>query len=565
MIVLATALGVALALNPPCRVPKHAAAIMEDFSQANGLDATLAIYDLADAKRTCEIPLPGGPSPDIQVSADGMIYAAIQPHKNTEYTTDIGHLAVFSPSGRLIHRVYAGMEGIYEIQLDQRGHLFVTADEDAYVGGVSMITPRTFTMYDAKTLRKLRTFDLGPERWFRATVSPDGKYLAVSYDTQRNAGHVDLIDPATCTLIRRISVPAESVEFEGSTLRVESQVGENLIDLPNGSPKPAPKKPEHFTETVDGITYSEGRDPFVMPGQGEQRTTFLRRRASDGVALRPLVARGIAFWPAFFSPSPTTLAATAGPETVLPKFPRAAELQRKAATARGISFDDAVRGRHYTYLGELARIDIPDKKVFVLVDCANNAAVVASPETRTYTVYSIDPPYDETLKPREEQTSAAPGVPTPAPLMWRIRSLEKSDLHAESATIGYRVEDAGNTSHATSISNELNEREYALTDGAIPSCAMRTYGGEPLPILPQRIFELSDFSTQMMQHPLFVHVDGSPPVLPPNAILVHAEGMQQDGTVKISVDIKQLHSVGAEVLSQFAIPAGYHEQPAPQF
>src|SRR5271154_1392950 len=101
--------------TPLCRIPTHALLV----SSTTGIHNDILIYDRDDASSTCEIHFPGGAPPSLAITRDGLIYVAVRPQKETDYSTDVGHIDVISPDGRLLHRYTQGIVGPSEIQLDQ--------------------------------------------------------------------------------------------------------------------------------------------------------------------------------------------------------------------------------------------------------------------------------------------------------------------------------------------------------------------------------------------------------------------------------------------------------------
>ena len=560
MILPALAISVALASPARCPIPRSAMMVMESDLPGTHL-SVLATFDLADGSETCELKLPGGP---VAVAQDGMIFAAIQAEKQTRFTTDAGHLDVFSPDGRLLHRVFDGMEGIDEIALDNRGHLFVSTGWPTFVNGMTVSSPQTLTMYDANSLTKIRTYPL--EANFQSyALSPDGRVLALCYAFGANVGHVDLLDASTGERVRRIDTPAERASFESNTLLVWSQRGMVEIRLPDGAVRPSSRQDfANASSVVDGVEYTLVHGSVRFTGRQFTMTqTFTRRRLSDGTMLKPIVGKGLDGAYFIVHPNPQLAFATPGPELAPPVFPIQTELRASVgAQARGIAFDDTASGRHYFYLGDLARIDSDDEHhTRTLVDCTRGVAVVADTILKTYRVFAMDrlPVIMPTPQPTFGPEALSHMARFAASL--DITPTDRAQWHSPIATIGYTETLRAPLPGAGAPLVVTRQREYAVVAAPLPSCSARTFGGEPSGIDPNVPSSVDMFFTAFALYPQLVHVQGSLPPVPSGAMLVYAEGSEPGKPAKTTIDIPAIRPHTSEGIAQFAIPNDYTELP----
>ena len=564
MLAPALALTLALATSQQCPIPHQAMVVMEtDVRDANR--SVLATFDLADASETCAIDLPGGPSPSIDVASNGMIYLAIQPHNMTRYTTDAGHLAIFTPDGRLLHRVYNGMEGIQSIALDERGRLFVEAGDGMFVNGATVMGRTTLTMYDAASLKARRAFSLD-EHFMDYGLSRDGRYLALCYEFGRDVGHVDLIDPSTGALVRRIDVPAERAMFEGNTLWIWSQKGISSIDLPGGTVRSS-SRTELWNDSrvVDGVEYKLVHGPVTFTGQQFTMTqTFTRRRLSDGTMLTPIIARGIAGPYFIVKPDPALAAATPGPELAAATFPSPAKLATTLGNhTAGIEFDDTISHRHYSYLGDLARIDAPNDQQMTLVDCKDGVEVVADTLLKTYRVIPMDPlPLATPVPPKVDLQRIAQRYPLPTA---KATTIDSAHRHSSLATTAYSIDLSMRFPGVPTAMEMVSEREYAQLGATYPSCATRAFGGEPASVQPGRLFELADPVASLLAHFPQLGIGADLPTPPLGSILVYAESTQPNQPRTAAVNITNVQTIGPDALSRFALPSGYTQEPGSNY
>ncbi len=564
---IAPGIALMLALASPARCPIPPSAMMLMEIDVPGTDrSVLATFDLADASETCELSLPGG---GIAVAQDGTIFAAITAEKETEFTTDAGHLDVFSPDGRLLHRLFDGMEGIEEIALDNRGHIFVSTGWPTYVNGVTVDSPRTLTMYDANSLTKIRTYPLDGN--FKSyALSPDGRVLALCYSFGANIGHVDLIDPATGTRARRIDTPAESASFEGNTLLVGSQRGIVEITLPDGAVRPSLRKDfSKASRVVGGVEYTLVHGPVTFTGQQFTMTqTFTRRRLSDGAMLTPIVAKGLAGAYFIVHPNPKLASATPDPDIAPPVFPDLDTLRASVPSATvGVAFTDTVSGREYAYLGDLARIETPEREhTLTIVDCKHAVALVADTILKTYQVFPMDrvprftPTPAPTLSPQMEARYSQQMVTL------EIVSTSRADWESPLAQSGYRVRFLPSARMQTmGMTSSSSEREYAVLPAAAPSCATRSFGGELSGIDPAVALDANGVVSWIQRGSPGVNVRGTVPNAIVGATLVHAVAATPGQTTSTSLNVTAFKRLSADAITLFSIPAGYTEVPLPNY
>ncbi len=529
-------------------------------------ESDIAIFDLADASRTCSIPVPGGPSPAIAVSRDGTIYAAIQPHKETEFTTDAGHLDVYSPNGRLIHRISRGLAGIWDLQLDDAHHrLYIEVGTGTVVDGAVLTGRETVVVYDAETLRPLHRFTPDDDDFRAYALSPDGAILAMGYEPLNKKPHIDLIDTATYRVIRRIETPVEQLWFTGNVLHISSQHYDASMRVPGGTPAVGPTPSPEPAAAIDGIVYAEHDGDFALPGQGVMHTTYTRTRLADGATLPPIVADGIDGPFFVVHPSAAIAAATPGPELAPLRFPSAALLRADAGTRAGIAFDDSVNDTHYEYLGDLARSESRDGTVTV-VDCRAGIAYVANTQVRQYYTLAMDPLPTSTPTPMPVLSPAARArIARAYPQLTStisVTMIPPSARHVPTASIAYRATEV--MRYGSQSATMMSDREYAVLPMGAPSCANRTFAHEPPAIVPGRDVALHDPLGAILA--MSGDSEGARlPRIPHGAFLVYAESQEPSGPPRTLVHLTGISSVPVSAFARFAPPAGYLQIPAPNY
>jgi|HubBroStandDraft_1064217.scaffolds.fasta_scaffold34567_2 hypothetical protein len=543
----ALALALATSTPPPCRIPGDALVILQN----RVTEYTVAIFDLADGSQTCAIEIPASIPPSLAVARNGMIFVAIPPQQMTGFSSDTGRLDVFGPDGRLLHQIRGGAAGIQRAGLDGHGRLFVVG-EGTFVNGESVFATPTLTMYDATSLTKLRIYPLD-EHYRGSDLSKDGRYLAIASSVGPQ-GHVDLVDPVTGSTLRRIDVAARGVKFDGNTLLIQLDHGVDAVSPDDGQLRTTTRTDLAFpTRIIDGIEYRTQDHIFLEGGFIGETSTITRRRVADGTVLPPLAIHEAESW-TFQISHPDVSLATARPDAnvLAPTFPGVDDLRASLApNVAGIEFDDTISGAHYAYLGDLARIDDPGDHLVTIIDCRRGVEIVADPVRRRYHTVSMDPLPEAT--------------PTPSPRLpvtLTVHATARAAWHSPLATMGYTTEYAVALPPAYGGSIvTATEREFAALPATYPSCADRTFGGEPAVVEPQRLFELGYPSTiGVADPPSTVHQVGSLPTMPQGALLVHLEYADGPAPVKLVVNIANVHGLGPASVSRFAVPAGYTEE-----
>jgi hypothetical protein len=369
--------------------------------------------------------------------------------------------------------------------------------------------------------------------------------------------------------MRRVDTPAESAKFEGNTLLVGSQKGIVEITLPDGAVRPSTRKDfSSSTRVVDGVEYTLVHGPVTFTGRQFTMTqTFTRQRLSDGAMLTPIVGKGIDGAYFIVHPNPQLASATPGPEVAPPVFPDLDTLRASVPTATvGVAFTDTVSGRKYAYLGDLARVETPEQQhTLTIVDCKHSVAVVADTILKTYQVFPMD------RAPRFTPTPA----PTLSPQMQarfsqqmstiEIATTSRADWTSPLAQSGYRVRFLPSARMQTmGITSTLSEREYAVLPAAAPSCATRTFGGEPSGIDPVVAIDVNDLIYSMLRSPLGVHVRGTVPTGILGATLVHAVA-SMPGQTPTSFAVTAFQRLSADAITLFSLPSGYTEVPLPNY
>jgi hypothetical protein len=142
-----------------------------------------------------------------------------------------------------------------------------------------------------------------------------------------------------------------------------------------------------------------------------------------------------------------------------------------------------------------------------------------------------------------------------------VQPTTRAAWHSPLATVGYTTEFAVGFPPAYPRMASATEREFAVLPTTYPSCAERTFGGEPAVVEPQRLLELADlFTIGEAYAPSAVHRVGSLPTMPPGALLVHLESSEGPAPLKPVVNIANVHGLGPASVSRFAVPAGYTEE-----
>lgn len=553
-------------LSPPCRVPAHAL-VASVRPQNDPIGNVITIYDASSAAQTCTIVLPRGIPPELAAAKDGRIYVAVRPEKQTNWSTDSGHLDVIAPDGRLLHKYAKGFEGIDSIALDGAGRLFVATGWPMFRNGATVNPVRSLAMYDAGSMALIRTFPVQADQDFRGgfSVSPDGGSIVLMYGQPSPAakveGHLDVLDVASGA--RKFSVPAPTNEWkvEGGNLLVgmPDHVW-RVVSLSTGVVQGTRKIEDDPGYVIGGVHYqTEDRTRLVSDQHGPfllNTATIARRDVASGRVLPPIVIEGIGGVGAAVDPDPALASAKAGPEAVPPVFPSLEQLRRALPPgARGVQFDETTSGKRFTFLGDFARVDDPREHALTIVDCPARVALIADTSQRTYRVVIMD-----------DTTVDAPGQVEPwvqhlkAPSSAEVTALPipRAQLRSPIANFGYQTHVAISLyGPAAPADVTEDEYEYASAVAAYPSCGRHTFAGEPLGLEPEVLQQEREFyETVRSSHSSVVRVSGAPPAIPLNSLLVHME-VRDRAKLAAIFDVRALQPINAAALPAFAAPDGY--------
>jgi hypothetical protein len=554
-------------LSRPCPVPKHAL-VLYVRPQNDPIGNAIAIYDATSAAQTCEIVLPRGTPADLAVAKDGRIFVAVRSEKQTNWSTDSGHLDVIGPDGRLLHRHTKGFSGIDSIELDGAGRLFVSTGWLTFRNGATVYPTPSLAMYDASSMALIRTFPVQVDQDFRDAfaVAPDGGSIVLMYGQPNPAakteGRLDVLDIASG--VRRFSVPAPTAEW-----KVE---GANLLV---GMPDHLWRIVSLSTGAAQGTRKSDDADPgYVIAGvhyQTDDRTrpvsdqhgpfflitsTISRRDVASGRVLSPIVVEGMAGVTAAVDPDPALASVQPGAETVPPAFPSLEQLRRALPRgARGLRFEETTSGKRVTYLGDYARIDDPRAHALTIVDCPARLALIADTSQRSYRVVAMD-----------DTTVDAPGLVEDwvqhlkAPSVADVIAVDisRAQLRSPVASFGYQTHVAISPYGPAAPANVTEaEYEYASSVAAHLSCGRHTFAGEPLGLEPEALPQERElYDAVRASHSSVVHVSGAPPAIPANSLLVHME-VGGDAKAAAVFDVRAIHPIDAGALPDFAAPNGY--------
>jgi hypothetical protein len=558
---------------PPCRVPKQAL-VLSVRPQRDAIGNDIAIYDRADGSHTCEIVLPRGAPPGLQVAPDGRIFVAVPAGKATNFSSDSGHLDVIGPDGRLLHRYDDGMEGIDAIALDRHGHLVVSTGAAVFRNGALVDSAPGLAVYDAASMKRVRTLPVERDSRGEFTVSPDGRTvvaeynLRTGYDTAPD-GRIELLDIATGE--RKARVPLRSGDWRFDGANVLARTGPNagqLLSIPTGAAlgtRPMPREAdEHQPTVVGGVRYEQKDGPVGMTSDAfgpslTMTATLTRRDVASGRELAPIAVEGVIFGYTPVDPDPALASVQPGPETRPPAFPSPEELRRALpANARGVQFTDIVSGKRITYLGAYARVDDPQDRTIRIVDCSTRVALIADVDRRAYRVVRMD-------KTTVDEPSAVENwvklVKPPVSAAVEAAAVDRARLHSAFASTGYRTRVT--LSYPAPVTRaDVKQAEYEYATGAAlrPSCARHTFGGEPLGLEPDALFENAQLYDALRASVSgAVHATGAVPPLPPESVLVYME--TGDGTNAAPVfDARNFGRIYAGALPLFAAPEGYRAE-----
>jgi hypothetical protein len=263
-------------------------------------------------------------------------------------------------------------------------------------------------------------------------------------------------------------------------------------------------------------------------------------------------------------PNPMLGFTSGGAELRPPTFPTITAIRTTIpADSSSLQFGETVSGRHYAYRGNFARIDDPAAHLGTIVDCDGGVSIVADTSARTYRVLGMDPTTIDQLGPPEPYIAR---LHPPAAAILSYASVDRAQLHSPLATIGYVTHYGfGLGIVGQPIPMFTEEQEFANgVPAAYPSCALHSFGGEPLGIIPRPPGEMpSPTEMRELYPPAIVSISGQPPAIPPNSLRVHVE--YEVGTPLasvINITNVQTNSVPPE---QFVAPAGFIEDATPRY
>lgn len=528
---IAAMLSALLALASParaCPIPAQGAVLVTSEVTVQHL----VLFDLRSGDETCEIPLPGYP-PSVAVAPNGMLYVAREPEKATELTTDVGRLQVFTPDGRLVAQ-RRDIAGITSVAL-AAGRLLVTGGGSIFVHGAQAQVPSSLGLYDAASLRLVRSYDAGT-RLISSAISPDGRYVA-ALDAAFHDNRVRIFEAGSGALLHDVALPNGNVDwviFRNGAFFVQTQSDAYAIAPGSGVRTSVPQIGADGTQVFDGVRYRPENTPFVPAGQGTITSTIDRLRLSDGATLRPLVARGIGGIVGVFRGDPR-LASREPDASVAPPLMPSAQRIAQLAHAPGMTFVERVSGRRYTIAGELALIDAPNEQKRYVVDCADGIEITEDTVRFTYDVRAVDPPVPAALpapSPPPNQGSAF-GV--------SIHAQPIAHVHSSAASFGVRVSMTFVPPGQAPQTLVEAEREYGTLPAAYPSCADRAFDGEPAPIDP---FES-------------LVTDPAVSAAPPGMSVVYVARANGEGTLVPVIDIEDAHSIPGAPAGAFLPPANF--------
>ncbi len=518
-----------IAPQPPCPIPVHAL-VLGVQTEARSND--IRIYDRDTGVRTCVVHLPFGEPQRVTVAADGRIFVVMPSDKVDDFTTDAGHIDVIGPDGRLLQQYTQGIVGPRGLLLLRNGDMLLLSGEPTTVNGDTVLGPSSLVLYDS-SMQVKRTYTIGSE--------VEG--VALSSNER------------TIFVARTIFVPGK-----GYATQLDA------IDLATGGPsseRPESRRsPDYRME--DGIRYEvryrsntytpRSRAFGVFPSAS---TIVLQdvatKRSLPSIHLeRDILLDDVTL----VNPDPRLAHALAGAYLKPPVFPSIEQLREALpASAGGVQFDETISGRHYTYLGDYARIDDPKDHSITLVDCAREVAAVTSHASRTYRVLRMDA---TTL---DQQGSPDPGIYSMGPpASVRIDNVltDRALWQSPIATFGYETRYAIDVPYFGAPFTALTSYEFASFE-VMPSCAMHSFGGEPLAMEPATLAQLAVMGRAMHEFsPAIVSIAHPEPVIPSNDLIVRMESGSTN-KVKHLVDVQNLRPVDTDALSLFAIPAGYSQ------
>jgi hypothetical protein len=564
-----TLLGLALAadpanpLTPPCRVPAHAV-VATYRPQSDGIGNAVGVYDRDTGAQTCAIVLPRGTPPNVAVQRDGRIVVAVRAEKERNFSTDYGHVDVIAPDGRLLHRLDPETPGTDEVAVDNRGHVFVATGWQYYVNGATVSPPATLAMYDVDSMRLVRRYAVGTGFSGTFTVSPDGARVAVLSNVDQQStqgdGRIDVLDAATGAVLRTIALGKNDYRLDDDAVLIRQNGNTwSVVSFATGARSGTRTFDPDADEIIDGVRYhsDDAMRPITQGGRLvdlSSTTTISRHVVTSGETLPPIVIEGVGGITAAVDPDPGLASARPGAETIPPPYPSLADVRRRVAAARGWVFTDAVSGKRIMQLGDFVRVEDPRERSVTVADCTSRAAmVVEGTYPREYRVIAMDPPLPNGV--------AALGEPivhiiAPASVEVEVSAVDTKGLHSTLADAGY--ERRVSMIVPRNPPSVLDQGEYEYARGVtLASCARARFGGNVLGVEPDELLGARDLDvTVRAMSPALVHVRGSTPTIPANALLVHMESAPQ-GTLKAAFDVRDLQRIDASWAALFAPPPGY--------
>ncbi len=427
-----------------CAIEPASVLIAESGDFSDGVPGQIAVYDRAAHRMLCALPVRGSYPRGVVTDARGFVYVADYATGYYADSTEFGSVSVSAPSGRIIHRITAGIAGDEALAMGRDDTLFVLNSGSGTERGQTVELGPTIAVYPAAALHPAYTYRvegpgplnvladgtvmLGVKGGIMSlkadgsssiyTHAPDAFPIAVDrfghiFASSRQSGVVTEYDTSTLRVLRRIpNITAQAMRGgaidQAGTLYVPEPDGIAVFPVDATTPSALIKSPlqnpyavAFDRDDIMYVLYGGSYDPAARKETGKALAVYDRDRRF--LRSLPIDERHAPSQIAFAPESIPAARVTPGPEVLPPPIPSLAEMRSDVRTAAtGIAFERTGRGMgptdigrlrrsqsldeplNVSHVGPLWRMDLPGLHTSVIVDCTAGLEIDLDTTKKTY-------------------------------------------------------------------------------------------------------------------------------------------------------------------------------------